>query len=254
MNPTKNTADIKIEPYDEFAGLYDGFMEHVPFEHWARYLLAVASEYFGNIPDQVCDLACGTGKIIYFLKPYIKKIYGLDGNMQMLKAAKKRSKEAKFYQGNLIGPMPFRKNQFQWMLCTHDSLNYITDPSDMALHFAEVNRILCPGGLYSTDIVTLQNIVRNFDGKSSIHTVSGRSFKWSNTYNRKTKKMLSTLEFLSGDKKTLVEEHYQRYYTVTEIKKIAEKAGFTLYLKNGDYNHKSISNGEILTNLHFIKS
>ena len=66
--------------------------------------------------------------------------------------------------------------------------------------------------------------------------------------------MLSTLEFLSGDKKTLVEEHYQRYYTVTEIKKIAEKAGFTLYLKNGDYNHKSISNGDILTNLHFIKS
>ncbi|MDH5657311.1 MAG: methyltransferase domain-containing protein [Spirochaetia bacterium] len=247
-------TDLKItaEPYRKFAEFYDVFMNHVPFEVWARYLISVAVEIQGRIPPSICDLACGTGKILSSIQPFVRNIYGLDGNAKMLSMAEKKLPGGKFVKGRLEGPFPYRKSQFQWVICTHDSLNYLISSDQLQSHFFEVGKILKSGGIYSTDIVTLQNIIKNFDRKTRTHTVKGTKFKWSNRYDRVTKIMTSRLEFYINHE-IFIEEHLQRYYSVQEVVKAAEKAGLELYLIQGDYQSSRKSRGEVLTNLHFIK-
>ena len=241
-------------PYDEFALIYDLFMEHVPYEAWARYLLSAAGEHFGRIPVRVCDLACGTGKMLFYLRPHVQKITGVDISPAMLlKAHELLGRDVPLFQAKLQGPLPYRASSFDWIVCMHDSLNYLIEKNDLKAHFAEVSRLLRTGGLYSTDIVSLYNIVHFFDGKTEVHRIRGKKIKWSNEYSKKNKILVSRLDFIeSGRKKS--EFHYQRYYTEKEVIEAAGHAGLTFLHSHADYTEKNPGKRDVLINLHFTKS
>ncbi|MBI3394525.1 MAG: class I SAM-dependent methyltransferase [Spirochaetia bacterium] len=228
-------------------------MRHVPYARWAGYLYARAKEYFQSAPTSVVDLACGTGKILYFLARRVPQVTGLDRSRAMLKKAKELVPGAKIKQGLLQGPMPFKAASQRWLVSTHDCLNYLTDPQDLHRHFQEVGRILVPGGLYSTDTVSLANIVDNFHGQTIHKRTESGDLVWTNDYDRRRKILTSELTFTTP-KGQWTELHLQRYYSVSEMRAMADDAGLSLVYHEGEYEPRPEHSSDAMINLHFART
>ena len=51
-----------MEAYTTFAGVYDMFMDNIPYEKWVEYLHDIMEEY--NIHEgTILELGCGTGNM-----------------------------------------------------------------------------------------------------------------------------------------------------------------------------------------------
>ncbi len=50
-----------MEAYTGFAEVYDTFMDNVPYEEWAEYVVGLLKKY-GIEDGLVLDLGCGTGR------------------------------------------------------------------------------------------------------------------------------------------------------------------------------------------------
>lgn len=242
--------------YEVFARVYDRYMEHVPYGEWAGYLRRSHRRLTGSDASAVLDLACGTGRLLEHFPAKMRR-EGLDRSGAMLDRAREILPDVRFYRSRLER-MPLRNRSRPFLVCTHDSLNYLTNPEDLQRHFREVERILTPGGLYSADIVSLSNILGNFDGKTTVSRLGQYRLVWSNSYDRRAKEMLSVLEFRPADRRAgeqivRAERHIQRYYEIAEVKAFAQEAGLETIAVEGDYEVRNARQKDNLWNLHFRK-
>lgn len=55
-----------MDAYTSFAAVYDTFMDNIPYEEWAAYVIELLKEY--RIENGlVLDLGCGTGNMTELL-------------------------------------------------------------------------------------------------------------------------------------------------------------------------------------------
>ncbi len=170
----------------------------------------------------------------------------------MVARARERAAGAAIQAGDLRGPLPWGDATFPWVITSHDSINYLTEPEDLASHFREVARILRPGGLYSLDVVSLFNIRHHFHGKQIIRRAKGVKLYWINHYDEKSRILHTELLFRKGSEEVR-ELHLQRFYTRTELVETARQAGLELLLVEGDYEEKPPGDKTSLINYHFVK-
>lgn len=244
-------------PYRVFAAVYDEFMEHVPYAAWADYLLRRYRSLTRRSPSAVTDLACGTGQLLSHIPAHLRRC-GMDREEAMLERARQRVPGARFEVGRLEERLKFSDRSQPFLVSTHDSLNYLTRPEQLADHFMEAARILEPGGLYSLDLVSLSNIVHNFDNQTLHHRVRGCALIWKNRYDSKTRLMRSDLEFYTkgareSDPPAHTERHVQRFYGVDEVRRMAAAAGLDTVLIEGDYEARAHRKSDNFWNLHLKK-
>ena len=55
-----------MESYTSFAAVYDMFMDNIPYEEWASYVISLLREE-GIDDGLVLDLGCGTGSLTEIL-------------------------------------------------------------------------------------------------------------------------------------------------------------------------------------------
>lgn len=254
---TTEISDLKDSPagydiYEVFAEIYDEIMAHVPYERWAGYLVKRVTAFLGNRPGSVVDLACGTGVLADFLQRKISDVYGMDASPAMLRKAE-RLLPGRVFTGRLEERFPFDRNQFDWVVCTHDSLNYLITDEQLEDHFREVARILKKGGIYSVDAVTRGNILRNFDGQRSVHDVGGWTLVWENSFSERSEIMDTVLTFIDKDSKVFVEKHRQRYLSEKRIMNAAGFGGLRLIAKEGNYTLSNPAPSNSVINYHFKK-
>ena len=293
-NPDFDSKMGTIRPeYSVFALIYDQVMRNVPYQRWARYLLNFVTEFRGAIPGQVLELGCGTATLLEYLGEGIIRqgggnisLRGLDISEDMLAIARRRLPRGRFTPGRLEGPLPFKDAAFPWVVCAHDSVNYLVDPALLQAHFREIYRILAPGGLYSLDVVSLQNILGNYDRRSKVFRVGPYRLHWSNHYDRDSFLLTSELRFINrnssgpshhpgkGPEKNgqtgrngknaksaknirveteELETHTQRYYSAKEIVQAATAAGLSLLTREGDYRERAPRESDPLLNFHFTR-
>ena len=72
-----------MEAYTGFAEVYDEFMDNVPYEAWAEYLVELLKEA-GISDGLVLDLGCGTGAMTRRLKDAGYDMIGVDLSADML--------------------------------------------------------------------------------------------------------------------------------------------------------------------------
>ena len=83
--------------YENFARVYDTFMDNVPYGEWAGFLTGLLREY--GIRDGILlDLGCGTGSLTQILAESGYDMIGVDSSSDMARAAREDSLPAPGHQ------------------------------------------------------------------------------------------------------------------------------------------------------------
>ena len=172
-----------MEAYTSFASVYDTFMDNVPYEEWGGYIHSLLCRY-GVKDGLVLDLGCGTGTMTEILAGYGYDMIGVDNSGDMLELAM----EKRFASGHDILYLLQDMREFELygtvraVVSVCDSVNYITEPEELAEVFRLVNNYLDPGGIFLFDFNT-EYKYREVMGDCTIAEDRGDcSFIWDNCY------------------------------------------------------------------------
>ena len=223
-----------MEAYTSFASVYDTFMDNVPYEEWGGYIHSLLCRY-GVKDGLVLDLGCGTGTMTEILAGYGYDMIGVDNSVDMLELAM----EKRLASGHDIMYLLQDMREFELygtvraVVSVCDSVNYITEPEELAEVFRLVNNYLDPGGIFLFDFNT-EYKYREVMGDCTIAEDRGDcSFIWDNCYYEEEKINEYDLTLFiregSDDNGALYrkyrETHFQRGYTLEEIRELLSSAG-----------------------------
>lgn len=144
------------DPYRKIAAEYDLIMG----EREELKLLKKLIPQSHPKAETILELACGTGKL---LKPFSVKyrVYGLDRSLPMIRVAKKRIRNAKFYHADMTN---FRLNEkFDIIICLFNSLNHLASFAEWRRTFKNAARHLNRGGVFIFDINTPHSLQTYFE-------------------------------------------------------------------------------------------
>ena len=216
--------------YESFASVYDLFMDNIDYDEWVEYVEKIWKKF--NIkPEIVCELGCGTGSIALRLAKKGYDMIGIDLSADMLSEAKQKAEESG--QDVLFLLQDMREFELYGtvnsILCLCDSLNYITEDEDMQDVFNLVNNYLHPGGLFVFDLNTEYKFKELYGENTFSETDDDAVYIWENYYDEEEKINEYYLNFFvknaEGTYDRTREEHYERAYSLDEIKGFIEKSG-----------------------------
>ena len=253
-----------MEAYSDFATVYDTFMDETPYEVWGDYVAELIDEYgisrpytepgsgTESAPDAeeiedtevallqernlVVELGCGTGSFTQIMKKKGYDIMGIDMSPEMLNIARNKAAEAG------LDIMYLEQDMRELDLyCTAgtivsvcDSINYLIEDEDVIETFRLVNNFLYPGGIFIFDFNTLYKY-RDVIGDATIaENREDCSFIWDNYYHEEehiNEYDLTIFVRTSGEEdvfRRFSETHYQRGYTVEDMKYYLKEAGLEL--------------------------
>ena len=236
-----------MEAYTSFASVYDTFMDNVPYEEWGEYIYSLLCRY-GVRDGIVLDLGCGTGTMTEILAGYGYDMIGVDNSEDMLELAM----EKRIASGHDILYLLQDMREFELygtvraVVSVCDSVNYITEPEELAGVFRLVNNYLDPGGIFLFDFNT-EYKYREVMGDCTIAEDRGPcSFIWDNCYyeEERINEYDLTLFIREGTVpgqnegaeeddteengalyRKYTETHFQRGYTLEEIRELLSSAG-----------------------------
>ena len=236
-----------MEAYTSFASVYDTFMDNVPYEEWGEYIYSLLCRY-GVRDGIVLDLGCGTGTMTEILAGYGYDMIGVDNSEDMLELAM----EKRIASGHDILYLLQDMREFELygtvraVVSVCDSVNYITEPEELAGVFRLVNNYLDPGGIFLFDFNT-EYKYREVMGDCTIAEDRGPcSFIWDNCYyeEKRINEYDLTLFIREGTTpgrnegaeeddteengalyRKYTETHFQRGYTLEEIRELLSSAG-----------------------------
>lgn len=172
-----------MEAYTSFAAVYDMFMDNIPYEEWAAYLISLLKEH-GIDDGLVLDLGCGTGSLTEILAREGYDMTGIDISPDMLQIAMEKRAES----GHDILYLLQDMREFELygtvraIVSICDSMNYLFEPGDLVQTLRLVNNYLDPEGLFIFDLNT-EYKYREILGESTIaEDREESSFIWDNSY------------------------------------------------------------------------
>jgi len=220
-----------MSAYENFSKVYDKFMSDTPYDEWVEYIKKIWDKYFLS-PKLIAELGCGTGNITERLAFSGYDMIGIDRSEDMLskamEKAEKNKREILYLKQDMRSFELFGTVDCIISLC--DSINYITDEEDLLNVFKLVNNYLDPKGLFIFDLNTIYKF-KNILGQNSFsQTDEISACTWENYFDEDEKINEYYINFFIKDNKTglyerFEEEHFERGYTIEEIKKIIEKSG-----------------------------
>jgi len=201
-------------PFTLLARAYDRIMDDVPYEGWARFVLAVLGGE-GYFPRSVLELGVGTGNA---LAPFLERgldAEGLDASEAMLQIARSKLPGVRLVRAD------FRDfdlgRRFDLVYSAFDSLNNLTSPEDLRAAFARARAHLHAGGWLAADLNTPEGL-REL-GREEVWEEEGVRL----VYGYDPASGLGRLEaWVNGE----AEVHLERGYTPEEVAVLLEALGF----------------------------
>ena len=238
-----------MKEYTGFAAVYDMFMDNVPYDKWAKYLQKLLKE--NGVKDGiVCELGCGTGKMTRRLRDMGYDMIGVDISQDMLRIAMEQ--EAALKKSDILYlNQDMRAFELYGtvaaVVSVCDSMNYITEKEDLLTTFKLVKNYLDPGGVFIFDMNTPYYYKKKLGEQTICENRDEGSFIWENYYDpdtkinefditiyirrdnnevsaKKTKKAVEQ-EPMNDIYSRFEETHFQRAYSITEVKKLLKIAG-----------------------------
>lgn len=216
--------------YESFARVYDDFMDNIPYQEWADYVMDLLRED-GISDGLLLDLGCGTGNITGILSDAGYDMIGIDNSSEMLEMAMEKSANAEHNILYLLQDM----REFELygtvraIVSICDSMNYILEEEDLKEVFLLANNYLDPEGLFIFDM----NTKYKYEHLLGDHTIAEdrekMSFIWENTYYEEERineyNLHLFLQEEDGKYQKFTETHYQKAYEIKEVKRLLKEAG-----------------------------
>lgn len=221
-----------MNSYSELADCYDIFMEDTPYERWLEFVLNRFDKY--KVPKGlVLDLGCGTGTFTQMLSDKGYDMIGVDVSDEMLgKALLKRDESG----GDILYLLQDMR-EFELygtvgaVVSVCDSINYLLTDEDVIQTFKLVNNYLDPGGIFIFDFNTLYKYREVIGDTTIAENREDYSFIWDNYFHEDEhiNEYEVTIFSREGELFRKSEEtHFQRGYTIEEMKYFAEESGMVV--------------------------
>lgn len=250
-------AEEWTEAYTDFASVYDTFMDDTPYQEWADFLAELISTYGISKPykngekvpgtessekekleterDLVVDLGCGTGTLTELLSQKGYDMIGVDMSAEMLNVAlakKEKSGSPILYLCQDMREMDLYST-VGTVISVCDSVNYLLEDEEVLETFGLVNNYLYPGGIFLFDFNTVYKYEQIIGDTTIAENREKCSFIWENYYHEdghinEYDLTVFAREEKSGLFRRFTETHFQRGYTVEEMKGFLEQAGLEL--------------------------
>lgn len=239
-----------MEAYTSFAEVYDQFMDNVPYREWADFLQEILREE-GINDGLVLDLGCGTGSMTEELAGRGYDMIGVDNSEDMLEIAMEKRQES----GHDILYLLQDMQEFELygtvraVVSVCDSVNYVTEKEELEQVFRLVNNYLDPGGIFVFDFNTEYKYREVLGDRTIAENREDSSFIWDNYYYEEEhmNEYELTLFIQETDQKELYhkyqETHFQRAYTLEEIRELLEKSGLRFVAAYKDYTKEAPGKG-----------
>lgn len=219
--------------YESFARVYDDFMDNIPYAEWAEYVIRLLKEE--KIKDGlILDLGCGTGSLTEQLADAGYDMIGVDNAPDMLEIAREKAIEKKSNILYLLQDM----REFELygtvraVVSICDSMNYLTEDGDLTEVVRLVNNYLDPEGIFIFDMNTLYKYEHLLADNTIAEDRDEMSFIWDNYYYEEERineyNLHLFLQQEDGRYDKFTETHYQRAYTIEEIKQAIADGGMEL--------------------------
>ena len=224
-----------MDVYTGFAGVYDTFMDNIPYEEWSQYVEGLLKEH--NVQDGlVVDMGCGTGKITELLALKGYDMIGIDNSEEMLSIA--REKLLEYEEGDPRKNILYLLQDMREMelygtvraavsIC--DSMNYILEDEELLTVFRLVNNYLDEKGVFIFDLNTEYKYSEILGDRNICENREDASFIWENYYYPEQAINEYDLTIYVQEEEEhfirMEETHYQRAYSLDRIKELLLQAG-----------------------------
>lgn len=220
-----------MDAYTSFASVYDTFMDNIPYEDWAEYLIGLLKEY-GVHEGLVADLGCGTGSMTELLATAGYDMIGIDNSEEMLDIAMGKRVES----GNDILYLLQDMREFELygtvkaVISICDSINYIQDETELKEVFSLVNNYLDPQGIFVFDFNTVYKYREVMGNQTIAEDREECSFIWDNYYYEEEGVNEYELSLFIKEKDSDLyhkyrETHFQKAYELKTIQRLLQEAG-----------------------------
>ena len=233
-----------MEMYEDFALVYDRFMDETPYEEWCQFVVGRLKQ--DQITDGILlDLGCGTGSMTELLAKQGYDMIGVDLSDSMLDIAMEKRAQS----GHNILYLQQDMREFELYgtvkaavsIC--DSMNYILEKEDLVQVFKLVNNYLDPSGIFIFDMNTEYKYTHLLADGTFAENREESSFIWENFYDEdeRINEYDLTLFIKEGELFRKFEEtHYQRCYSLEEVKEAAKEAGMEFVAAYDAFTRKQV--------------
>ena len=221
---------MQMDAYTGFAAVYDTFMDNIPYEKWAEYLVGLLKEY-GISDGLVLELGCGTGNMTELLAKEGYDMIGVDNAEEMLEIAMEKRRTS----GHDILYLLQDMREFELygtvkaIVSICDSINYITEEEDLLAVFRLVNNYLDPKGIFIFDFNTVYKYREVLGNQTIAEDRDDCSFIWDNYYYEEEKINEYELCLFVKEEDHLYrkyqETHYQKAYELETIQGLIKQSG-----------------------------
>lgn len=227
-----------MRAYTDFAKVYDTFMDDTPYEEWCAFLTGILKEFgIGKRPskDLVLELGCGTGALTQLLAEAGFDMIGVDNSEEMLSIALEKKETAGRGDELLYLCQDMREFELygtvKAVVSVCDSLNYLLEEEELLKTFRLVNNYLDPKGIFIFDFNTVYKYEQVIGEMVIAENREECSFIWENFYHKEEQVNEYDLTIFvqeeAGLFRKFAETHYQRGYTLPQMKELLKRAGMT---------------------------
>ena len=222
-----------MEMYEDFALVYDRFMDETPYEEWCQFVVGRLKQ--DQITDGILlDLGCGTGSMTELLAKQGYDMIGVDLSDSMLDIAMEKRAQS----GHNILYLQQDMREFELygtvraVICLCDSLNYLLEEDDLLTTFKLVNNYLDPNGLFIFDFNTVYKYETVIGDSTIAENREDCSFIWENYFDEG--EMVNEYDLTlfirdeDGRYSKYEETHYQKAFEISEVLKAVKEAGMEL--------------------------
>lgn len=208
--------------YKKTSLIYDNIMSGVNYKFWANYIFKLIGIYCNPKKSSVLELAAGNGNLSKYL--YKKFDYYLisDISSSMLKNCKLKTPNIICFDMT----MPAVKKQFDAVICSFDSVNYILSKTKLKSFFRNISEIVKDDGVFLFDVGLIKNSLHHQKFASKTGRVNNISFKRKSVFLNKSRIHKNIFTFYFEDGSYSKEIHRQKIYQLNDYFDVLDKSNF----------------------------
>lgn len=214
--------------YGEFSYIYDKLSFDIEYENYAENIKKLSREYKIE-KENMLELACGSGMLTQYFFDDFDRIDALDISTDMLNCFAEKFDNNKV---NLIyyDMVEYEKKDFyDLIVILLDSVNYVTNPSDLEKLFRNSYDNLKNDSLLVFDINSEMKMREIFGSECYVYEYEDIFYTWDNFLEDDLIDM--NLNFFvanpDGSYKRIEEFQQERIYSIEYVKTLLEEIGFT---------------------------